>query len=142
MDCSLPGSSVHGILQARIQEWVAISFSRGSIPDPRISCMADRFFSTEPPGKPYYHLIDSIFSASFKLYISAVIVWDPSATVSSQHFLKCTHVSFSVVIYIMTILQYFLPVLRLVNIFRTLPLSQWCTCEQRSPDLAMLCLLS
>ena len=30
MDCSLPGSSVLGILQARILEWVAISFSRGS----------------------------------------------------------------------------------------------------------------
>ena len=30
MDCSLPGSSVHGILQARILEWVAIFFSRGS----------------------------------------------------------------------------------------------------------------
>ena len=30
MDCSLPGSSVHGILQARVLEWVAISFSRGS----------------------------------------------------------------------------------------------------------------
>ena len=30
MDCSLPGSSVHGILQARILEWVAVSFSRGS----------------------------------------------------------------------------------------------------------------
>ena len=30
MDCSLPGSSVHGILQARILEWVAISSSRGS----------------------------------------------------------------------------------------------------------------
>ena len=30
MDCSLPGSSLHGILQARILEWVAISFSRGS----------------------------------------------------------------------------------------------------------------
>ena len=29
-DCSLPGSSVHGILQATILEWVAISFSRGS----------------------------------------------------------------------------------------------------------------
>ena len=28
MDCSLPGSSVHGILQARVLEWVAISFSR------------------------------------------------------------------------------------------------------------------
>ena len=30
VDCSLPGSSVHGILQARILEWVAITFSRGS----------------------------------------------------------------------------------------------------------------
>ena len=30
MDCSLLGSSVHGILQARILEWVAISYSRGS----------------------------------------------------------------------------------------------------------------
>ena len=30
MDCSLPGSSVHGILQARILEWAAISFSRGA----------------------------------------------------------------------------------------------------------------
>ena len=28
-DCKLPGSSVHGILQARILEWVAISFSKG-----------------------------------------------------------------------------------------------------------------
>ena len=32
MDCSPPGSSVHGILQARILEWVAIPFSRGSSP--------------------------------------------------------------------------------------------------------------
>ena len=30
MDCSLPGSSVHGILQVRILEWVAIFYSRGS----------------------------------------------------------------------------------------------------------------
>ena len=30
MDCSLPGSSLHGILQARVLEWVTISFSRGS----------------------------------------------------------------------------------------------------------------
>ena len=28
MDCSLPGSSVHGIFQARVLEWVAISFSK------------------------------------------------------------------------------------------------------------------
>ena len=46
MDCSLPGSSVHGILQARILEWVAISFSRGSSwPRNRtpVSCIAGRF---------------------------------------------------------------------------------------------------
>ena len=35
MDCSPPGSSVHGILQARILEWVAIPFFRGSS-NPRI----------------------------------------------------------------------------------------------------------
>ena len=35
MDCSPPGSSVHGILQARILEWVAIPFP-GDLPDPGI----------------------------------------------------------------------------------------------------------
>ena len=47
MDHHLPGSSVHGILQARILEWVAISFSRGSAwPSDRtqISCTAGEFF--------------------------------------------------------------------------------------------------
>ena len=47
MDCSPPGSSVHGILQAKILEWVAIPFSRGSS-QPRdqiqISCIAGEFF--------------------------------------------------------------------------------------------------
>ena len=48
MDCSPPGSSVHGILQARILEWVANSSSRGSS-WPRdwthISCIEGRFFT-------------------------------------------------------------------------------------------------
>jgi len=48
MDCSPPGSSVHGILQARILEWVAIPFSRGSS-QPRdrtqVSHTAGRFFT-------------------------------------------------------------------------------------------------
>ena len=55
MECRLPSSSVHGIYQARILEWVAISFSRGSS-WPRIwtwvSCLAGRLFTTEPLGKP------------------------------------------------------------------------------------------
>ena len=54
MDCSLPGSSVHGILQAGVLEWVAIS-SSGDLPDPGIeprstSLKADSIPS-EPQGK-------------------------------------------------------------------------------------------
>ena len=48
VDCSPPGSSFHGILQARILEWEAIAFSRGSSPSwnrTRISCIAGRFFT-------------------------------------------------------------------------------------------------
>ena len=46
MDCSPPGSSVHGIFQARILEWVAISFSRGIFPTQEsnpclLNCQAD-----------------------------------------------------------------------------------------------------
>ena len=55
LDCGLPGSSVHGISQARILEWVAISFSRGSsqpTDQTHISCVAGRLFTTEPLGKP------------------------------------------------------------------------------------------
>ena len=55
IDCSPPSSSVHWVSQTRILTWVAISFSRGSS-RPRepihLSCVAGRFFITEPPGKP------------------------------------------------------------------------------------------
>ena len=54
MDCSPLGSSVHGILQARILEWVALSFSRESSRLrgwTLVSSLAGRFFTTEPPGK-------------------------------------------------------------------------------------------
>ena len=56
-DCSSPGSSVHGILQARILEWVAMPSFRGSS-RPRdkthvcfVFCITGGFFTTEPPGK-------------------------------------------------------------------------------------------
>ena len=45
MDCSPPGSSVHGILQARVLEWISISFSKGIFPTrdrTRISCIGRR----------------------------------------------------------------------------------------------------
>ena len=51
MDCSPPGSSVHGTLQARILEWVAIAFSGGSS-RPRdgtqVFCIADNSLPPEP----------------------------------------------------------------------------------------------
>ena len=60
MDCSPPGSSVHGILQARILEWVAMPSSRGSFP-PRygthFSCIAGEFFSTSATWEDPHHLI-------------------------------------------------------------------------------------
>ena len=56
VDCSLPGSSVHGIFQAIVLEWGAISFSRGDLPDPGIEPRSPALESdalpSEPPGKP------------------------------------------------------------------------------------------
>ena len=60
MDCSFPGSSVHGILQARIPEWVASPFSRGSaLPgtEPGFPTLQPDSLLSEPPGKPYESLI-------------------------------------------------------------------------------------
>jgi len=53
MDCSLPGSSIHWIFQARILEWVAISFSRGSDPgiEPGSPVLQAGSLTSEPPGK-------------------------------------------------------------------------------------------
>ena len=55
MDYSPPGSSVHGILQARLLEWLPFP-SPGDLPDPGIEpvfpALAGGFFTTELPGKP------------------------------------------------------------------------------------------
>ena len=55
MDCRPPGSSVHGISQAGIQEWVAIP-TPGDLPDPGMepasSASAGGFLAVEPPGRP------------------------------------------------------------------------------------------
>ena len=57
MDCSLPGSSVHGIFQAIVPEWIAISFCRG-LSQPRdptwVSCIVDRCFTVWATREMYY----------------------------------------------------------------------------------------
>ena len=63
LDCSPPGSSVHGISQARILEQVAFPPPR-DLPDPRIKptslmspAVTGRFFTTVPPGKPKVKMV-------------------------------------------------------------------------------------
>ena len=62
LDCSPPGSSLHGISQARILDWVAISFSRGSSPlrnKTSIFWVSGRFFITKPPVKSNIEILSS-----------------------------------------------------------------------------------
>ena len=75
MDCSLPGSSVHGIPQARILELVSISYS-GDLPDPGIEptsfaspALAGGGYH-QPPGKPVFYVVH--FYNFFKLIFTGV----------------------------------------------------------------------
>ena len=88
MDYSLPGSSVHRILLARILEWVAISLSRGSSP-PRMEpaspaltggCITGKFFTAEPSGKPWVK--DAWHQKSIKL---AVVLLMAQETLQSDN---------------------------------------------------------
>ena len=88
MDCSPPGSSAHGNSQARILDWLAISFSRGSSwpgDKTHVFCITGGFSTTEPPGKPtkpvylqvlflshYHSLLVSHISLSYILSIFPV----------------------------------------------------------------------
>ena len=66
MDCSPLGSFVHEISLARIMECVAISFARGSSWYRANQCLllSGRFFTSEPPGKPFEILTTSDFPGS------------------------------------------------------------------------------
>ena len=90
MDCSPPGSSVHGILQARILEWAAISSSRGSSQLRNqnfiswVSCIAGgfflgfffagEFFTAELLGKPLLSYIDRWIDFYIYLYLYIVCI--------------------------------------------------------------------
>ena len=82
MDCSPPGSPIHGIFQARILQWVAILFSRQpSWPRDwmQVSCISGRFFTFEPPcyyspdftsDVPVYSLMTNIICLHLHLCLS------------------------------------------------------------------------
>ena len=76
MDCSLPCSSIHGILQASILDWVAISFSRGSS-QPRdwtqVSCTVGRLFTNWTTRKAH----GATAAAAAKSHQSCLTLCDP-----------------------------------------------------------------
>ena len=85
MNCNPPGSSVHGISQARILEWVDISFSRGSFPDPGIKPRSPALQALsllfEPLGK--YGLLLASWGSHVALVVknppaNAGDIWDAS----------------------------------------------------------------
>ena len=110
---SPPGSSVHGIFQARILEWVAISFSRGSSwPRDRaqVSCIVGRFFTSEPPGKSihrsriagnsvfnFLRKYQTVFHSSCQILHSASArsLRDPLSSQSLQYLLFCIFKNYS-----------------------------------------------
>ena len=85
MHSSPPGSSVHGISQARILRWVAISFPKGSSwPRDQTASpiLAGGFFTTEPPGKPC--LLDT-----HSLYIHDILCVTGITVISRQEIHLC-----------------------------------------------------
>ena len=87
MDRSPPGSSVHGILQARILEWIAMPSSRGSSwPRDRtsVSCLVSpalsgRFFTTSATWKAQWTLVTTCFSLLMKQRDSNGLSWDDTS---------------------------------------------------------------
>ena len=119
VDCSPPGSSVHGILQPRILEWVAFPFSRGSSrtgTSTLVSCIAGRFFTIWATGDCHFesrilwiHLTASLiggfvtlvtgvdWSTNQEILILVLSMWPWASHISSPSmFLKLPQGPFSV----------------------------------------------
>ena len=76
MDCSLSGSSVYGIFQARVLEWIAISFSRGSSQprnQTRVSCIAGRRFTIWATREAHIYVYMHIYIAQWFHWVSTLL---------------------------------------------------------------------
>ena len=79
MDCSLPGSSVHGNFPGKNMEWAAISFSRGSARSRdwiHISCIGRQILYTVPLGKPFLRVIGSPKTPTVTIRIIQWIIFE------------------------------------------------------------------
>ena len=84
--------------QIRILEWAAISSSRGSFwprDQTRISCIADGFFTTEPPGKPLSFFLLPLSAWDFSLLLCVILSYfrDPFHFVNTTHSFVCSKVN-------------------------------------------------
>ena len=99
MDCSPPGSSVHGIFQARILEWAAISFCGIFLTRDRtwVSCTAGTFVTTDLPGSPGLdrHLLN-VFLVTKSLSPSAMLPIWPFSLPSLENTLVCRYSTYNV----------------------------------------------
>ena len=109
MDCSPPDSSVYSIFQARMLVWVAISFSRRSQPknQTHISCLAGRFLTAEPLGKPTEtlktpwscqepYLFETLQKKECRTFTALILITFPSLTQwFSPVWLFCSHMDCS-----------------------------------------------
>ena len=93
MDCGPLGSSAHGISQARILEWVAIFFSRGSsrpeiepVP-PGSAALSGRFFTTESPGTPPESFYKNTTKKDDKIETCVTTRWQHFCVKSYYHLL-------------------------------------------------------
>ena len=101
LDCSPQGSSIHGILQARILEWVAISSSRGSS-QPRdqtwVSCITSRFFTLWVTREAPRQLYQVPYSQALRIRMTN-LVGHYSSNYSPppipQWFISISHVKYS-----------------------------------------------
>ena len=87
--CDPKDYTVHGILQARILEWIAVAFSRGSSQpkdQTQVSCIAGGSLPSEPPGKPPNK------SSSFKIQLQ---IHTYGMIIAKQGTEQCRMVSFT-----------------------------------------------
>ena len=104
MDCSLPGSSVHGIFQAIVLEWIAISFSRGYSQTrdwTQVSHIVDRHFTvwaTREVQKSFSIYFSFLVPSFLSLYLLPTLFPPPIPSIYCTVELQCC-VSFSFILY-------------------------------------------
>ena len=78
MDCSLPGSSVHGILQARVTPFMYLYINYSLCPDTPFSS----FFIFAWPGSTFFRLSSGVFSRNFSIILTYVYLTSSSLPIN------------------------------------------------------------